>query len=157
MDLKVAKIRYNEQKSLAKIRSIPFLFTFEEWCYIWEQSGKWDERGRKKGQYAMSRYGDKGAYEINNVFIQLHGNNVKDAHLGTTLTEEHKAKLSKSLLGNQRALNTKRTEEVKCKMSKSLLGKSKSKLTCPHCNLTGGSNAIKRWHFDNCKKFDFNS
>jgi len=27
----------------------------------------------------------------------------------------------------------------------------KSKITCPHCGKLGGSNAIKRWHFDNCK------
>jgi hypothetical protein len=31
------------------------------------------------------------------------------------------------------------------------LCKPKSKLTCPHCNKEGGSNLMKRWHFDNCK------
>lgn len=24
-------------------------------------------------------------------------------------------------------------------------------VTCPNCDKTGGSNAMKRWHFDNCK------
>jgi hypothetical protein len=29
-------------------------------------------------------------------------------------------------------------------------------LTCPHCNLTGRHNAMKRWHFDNCKDISHN-
>jgi|APGre2960657373_1045057.scaffolds.fasta_scaffold00165_21 hypothetical protein len=28
---------------------------------------------------------------------------------------------------------------------------SKLKTTCPHCELEGGSNAMKRYHFDNCR------
>ena len=27
----------------------------------------------------------------------------------------------------------------------------KDQLQCPHCNKAGGSNAMKRYHFDNCK------
>jgi hypothetical protein len=27
----------------------------------------------------------------------------------------------------------------------------KPQVTCPHCNKTGGSNIMGRWHFDNCK------
>jgi hypothetical protein len=29
--------------------------------------------------------------------------------------------------------------------------KPKRKMECPHCKKIGGSNAIKRWHLDNCK------
>jgi hypothetical protein len=36
----------------------------------------------------MSRYGDAGAYEIGNVFIQLSSDNVKQAQLGATRTPE---------------------------------------------------------------------
>ena len=25
------------------------------------------------------------------------------------------------------------------------------KVTCPHCNMTGGQGPMRRWHFDNCK------
>lgn len=39
----------------------------------------------------------------------------------------------------------KRTED-KLKMRK-----PKKKIQCPHCKLIGGSNAMKRWHFNNCK------
>ena len=28
---------------------------------------------------------------------------------------------------------------------------TKDQLQCPHCNKAGGSNAMKRYHFDNCK------
>lgn len=30
-------------------------------------------------------------------------------------------------------------------------GISQEKITCPHCNKTGGNSIMKRWHFDNCK------
>lgn len=29
--------------------------------------------------------------------------------------------------------------------------KPRSKVICPHCNKEGGSNTMRRWHFDNCK------
>lgn len=52
-------------------RGIPFLLSFEEWREIWLASGKWLERGTRKGRYCMARYGDQGAYEIGNVRICL--------------------------------------------------------------------------------------
>ena len=30
--------------------------------------------------------------------------------------------------------------------------KNHKKITCPHCNKTGGSNIMPRFHFDNCKQ-----
>jgi hypothetical protein len=30
-------------------------------------------------------------------------------------------------------------------------GQPQPRLTCPHCGLTGGKSATKRWHFDQCK------
>lgn len=36
---------------------------------LWLESGRWDRRGPRKGQYVMARHGDKGAYEIGNVRI----------------------------------------------------------------------------------------
>ena len=38
------------------------------------------------------------------------------------------------------------TQEVIEKMKK-----PKNKTNCPHCNLYGAVNQLKRWHFDNCK------
>lgn len=62
---------YTAQKSDAKRRGIQFLMTFAQWWAIWEDSGHWLRRGYLKGQYVMSRYGDKGAYEVGNVHICL--------------------------------------------------------------------------------------
>lgn len=33
-------------------------------------------------------------------------------------------------------------------------GKHKPLITCPHCEKSGGNNAMKRWHFDNCRHRD---
>lgn len=54
-----------------KTRGIPFLLTFEEWLKIWVDSGKLEQRGRRKGEYCMARFGDKGPYAIGNVRIIL--------------------------------------------------------------------------------------
>lgn len=52
---------------------------------------------------------------------------------------------------NKTGLQT-HTEETKQKMSLAKKGKPKPKLTCPHCNKTGGAPQMKQWHFDNCKE-----
>jgi hypothetical protein len=132
MDLKVAKRKFWDHRGNAKKRNIPFLLTFEDWCYIWEQSGKWDQRGCQRGKYVMSRYGDKGLYELGNVHIQLHDLNISQAQLGKT--------------GNVY------TEDSKAKMRRAKLNKPKIKVTCPHCNLKGQNIIMYRWHFDNCKR-----
>jgi len=66
---KTPRGRYHSQKSRALERGIEFLLTFEEWWDIWQASGKWDQRGRHRGQYVMARFGDQGAYEAGNIKI----------------------------------------------------------------------------------------
>ena len=80
--MKTPKKRYQEQKDAAKQRGIEFKLTFDEWWSIWEQSGKYEQRGCRKGQYVMSRVNDTGPYEVGNVFIQTCGGNNSDAHKG---------------------------------------------------------------------------
>ena len=46
----------------------------------------------------------------------------------------------------RRKMSKPKSEETKLKMRK-----PKSLATCPHCNRTGGSQNMKRWHFNNCK------
>ena len=65
------RLRYIQHKQNVLARDIPFRLTFEEWCSIWRDSGKWDQRGVCKGQYVMARPGDHGAYEVGNVIICL--------------------------------------------------------------------------------------
>jgi hypothetical protein len=69
--------KFKQQKASARRRGISFLLSFEQWWGIWEASGKWEQRGKSKGNYCMARYGDKGPYAVKNVFICT----VKDGHL----------------------------------------------------------------------------
>jgi hypothetical protein len=62
---------YSEHKNNARQRSIQFLLTFDQWSLLWSNSGKWEQRGWRRGQYVMARPGDQGAYELGNVVIQL--------------------------------------------------------------------------------------
>ena len=56
---------------------------------------------------------------------------------------------SERMKGNKNALGS-RSEESKLKMS--LIQQNRPKVVCPHCNKEGGTQAMYRWHFDNCKK-----
>lgn len=66
------------QRNAAHARGIEFRFKFAEWLAIWQESGRLGCRGRGKDGYVMSRYGDHGAYEHGNVFIQRGTNNSRD-------------------------------------------------------------------------------
>ena len=93
-----------------------------------------------------------------------------DTWSGKKHSQETKDKISASTKG--RISNKKgitgiylHSEETKNKMSAAKIGrtrseeerismrKPKSKCICPHCGQLGGSNNMKRWHFDNCKIF----
>ena len=78
----IRRVKYWNQKDNARKRGVTWEMTFEEWWEVWESSGVWEQRGCKRGQYCMSRKGDIGPYSKDNVFIQLHGSNLRDAHLG---------------------------------------------------------------------------
>ena len=84
------------------------------------------------------------------------------------MKDDHKQKISSSLKGKVKS------EEHLKKIADAIKGKKKGPLspeikralsqnprcsahtevesTCPHCGKTGKGNAMKRWHFDNCKK-----
>ena len=71
---------FRNQKSRAAGRGIDWLLSFEQWVEIWERSGKINLRGRKKGQYVMSRPGDAGPYSVDNVGIIEAGQNHSEAY-----------------------------------------------------------------------------
>jgi len=79
LKLKQMKKAYSRQMSNAKQRKIKWLFNFEEWRYMWESSGKWEQRGRLKHQYVMCRYNDEGAYSFYNTRIDTVANNAREA------------------------------------------------------------------------------
>lgn len=76
--------KFWKQRSQAKQRGVPFLLTFEEWLAWWEAfSPNWRElRGRHRGQYCMSRFGDVGPYALGNIEAKLHEKNCGEAVLG---------------------------------------------------------------------------
>jgi hypothetical protein len=67
-------------------RKIKWDITFPEWWKVWQDSGKWEQRGKGKG-YCMTRIGDTGGYEVNNVEIKTISENFSDSYLKTTAKE----------------------------------------------------------------------
>lgn len=65
--LKKIRRAYTYQRRHAEvIRKIPFLITFDEFVNFWKDD--WHLRGRGAESLCMARYGDTGAYSIDNVF-----------------------------------------------------------------------------------------
>ena len=93
------KWAYADHKSRAKKRNLSFTLSFEEWLAIWTDSGKLHLRGRGRDKYCMSRVGDKGGYDMGNVFIQSNSANVSDAKKGKTQDIAHVEKRANSLMG----------------------------------------------------------
>jgi hypothetical protein len=88
--------KYKWQLNRAKDRGVPFLLSFEEWCDIWQSSGKWEQRGRLRGQYVMARFGDTGPYERSNVKICLVGENVAESNRDMDHPPERRAAAMKA-------------------------------------------------------------
>lgn len=76
---KTPKGKYSFIKRRAKRRGIEFFLSFEEWWKLWQESGHWEERGKKLGNYQMCRHGDEGPYSIGNVYIATISQNMKDS------------------------------------------------------------------------------
>lgn len=71
--------------------------------------------------------------------------------LGHRHSDETKLKMSAAHVGNKSRTGQKRSEAEREKVSMAMRGRSQSVMTCQHCGKSGG-NAMKRWHFDNCKE-----
>jgi hypothetical protein len=114
------KLAYNSQKCAAKKRGIPFLLSYDEWQYIWDASGKWEERGRGSNKYCMARHNDIGPYAVDNISIITNHENLslgnKDRWKGKIVSDETKNKLreAKKLQQNR--------------------GHDSTIYTCAHCN-----------------------
>jgi hypothetical protein len=81
--ISIARGKYRAARYSAAVRRIPFRFTFAEWWCLWEQSGHWDERGKRRGQYQMARFADRGGYELGNVrIITVEANHREQQHVG---------------------------------------------------------------------------
>jgi len=114
--------KYVDQKANAKRRKIPFQLTFDQWWEIWSSSGKWNKRGRKKGQYCMARKDDCGSYSLGNVFIAPTSQNAGEIK-PYTRDAKWRQRLSRQMRGNKNMLGRKHTKQTKKKMSRSLKGR----------------------------------
>jgi hypothetical protein len=74
---------YSNHRHSARQRGIAFLLSYEQWLGIWQQSGHLPERGCHKGQYVMARCGDSGAYEVGNVQVVMHEQNIRETDPAT--------------------------------------------------------------------------
>lgn len=59
---------FRNQKNNAASRGIAWELTLWQWWQIWQESGRWEQRGRGQG-YVMRRLRDEGPYAPGNVFI----------------------------------------------------------------------------------------
>jgi predicted transcriptional regulator len=66
---------WHSQRRNSINRGIEWNLKLWEWWRIWQESGKWAQRGKRKGEYVMCRFGDVGAYEVGNVYIATASHN----------------------------------------------------------------------------------
>jgi hypothetical protein len=121
------KRKYTTQKSNATRRGVEFLLSFEEWCKIWEDSGKYEQRGRGKDNYCMCRFGDIGPYSVDNVYIDTNSNNISEGNKDKMMSPETRTKISESTKGKSHDYavgdkNVMHRPEVKAKMSVAIGG-----------------------------------
>lgn len=88
--------RYHRHIANAKLRGVVFRLTFDEWWSIWEASGRWDQRGRGRGQYVMARTGDQGAYELGSIKICLVAENVGESNRDMDHPTKHRSAVMKA-------------------------------------------------------------
>lgn len=121
------KGKFEAQRENAARRGIGFVLTFEQWLAVWIESGKFSERGRGASKYCMSRFGDKGIYEVGNVFIQTGKINVAEGNLGKVMNQKTKDKIAAAHTGKPHPWsvgenNPMHRTEVKAKMSAAIGG-----------------------------------
>jgi len=139
------RYRYSLHKHNAKHRGILFRLTFDEWCSIWKQSRKWNQRGWRKGQYCMCRPGDRGAYEVGNVIICLASENRAERNHNYPLAGANNPAFGKDYFATwskkKQAKRRRRTREQ-------FLGKPKSDATLAAMSMTamGRRRVIRNGH-----------
>ena len=132
----IYKQRYFEHKQNAKRRNIPFELSLTEWTNIWQDSGKWELRGKGKGSYVMSRIGDAGSYSVDNVYINLNETNSSEGAMKARTTQHGNA-IADALRGK------KKSSTAVAKNAISQL--SRPKYTCQHCaKLVSGAGNLKQ-------------
>ena len=134
----IYKRAYSNKKKDAKRRGIEFCMTLEQFTAVWEESGKFDQMGNKKGQYVMARiinygnifekhdtdyYGNLLPYDVDTVQIIIGGENKSAAHKGKNISDKHKARISAIHKGKNVS------DETKAKLRAAHLGKKRDPIS----------------------------
>lgn len=72
----------------AAARGVEWNLNAWEWWTIWQESGRWAQRGPRSDQYVMCRYGDVGPYAVGNVYIATAAHN-NSVHLNNPYRVDH--------------------------------------------------------------------
>lgn len=73
---------YLAQKHNAAQRGVDHFLSFQQYFTVQDDAGHLHERGCGKGQFVLHRKRDFGAYEIGNIEVIRHEENVRRAHRG---------------------------------------------------------------------------
>jgi hypothetical protein len=99
-DMRKARLRHTQHRCNSRRRGIPFELSFGSWLAIWMASGFWHKRGRRAGQYVMSRTLDRGSYVEGNVAIVPAESNTAEGQSQRAWTDAERAKIASKLKGN---------------------------------------------------------
>lgn len=97
---------YFDQRRQAALRGIAWKMTLPEWWKIWQDSGKWEQRGRGKGAYVMSRRDTAGIYEPANVSISTIEANTSASYAAKPAIRRREACDHKTLTPRQKQIAT---------------------------------------------------
>jgi DNA-binding CsgD family transcriptional regulator len=95
---------YTMQRKSAAERGIGWGFDLPSWWAVWQQSGRWGQRGRGKSGYCMSRIGDDGAYKPGNVQIITISKNSSESYITKPAWMRRKLGGSKDLSARQKQI-----------------------------------------------------
>ena len=98
-------------------------------------------------------------------YSKEHCSNIGKTKVGKSLSQEQKRKQSEKMKGRKQTpehihnntltkLGKPKSEVTKAKISATKTGVKIGPdiiITCPHCNKSGGSRGMKRYHFNNCR------
>lgn len=120
-----------------------------------------DELGKKYYNHSKRHFGhwSTDEYLKERTLKKLHGNTNR---LGKQKSYEEIEKIRKALTGRKRSKESiekqskywsgrKRDPEIVKKIAESNKGQKRKIVTCPHCNKSGGINAMAIHHFERCK------
>ena len=113
-----------------------------------EHKAKINPRGRKLSDETKAKIGAKNKIANKGKKASLETRKrMSVAQTGRKASPETLLKLSAAHKGHPVS------KEARQKISASLTGRKVkiTQVTCPHCGKEGGDNAMRRWHFDNCK------